>query len=326
MVVMLATSLQRRIHAALWATAVGDALGNAAVGYWEERIAEQYGGPLSGFVTPVPASDQRSRWDYGEVTDDSITTQAVATSIAENGRVIRQDIARQLIALGPKYTRGAISKPKAANDVNYVATSGRGNGACGRVAPIGMIHRSDDLEQLVDDVFSVSTITHGTRSAVGAAVVTATLISGSLDGLSFPRLLERSFQALDLLDTYTLTEDECDLRDEIRTALRVGPQAFSRAAAKRGEWGFHASECVPLVIAVVQGVADCRQAILAAANLGGDADSTAALVGSITAARRPETLPDAWVREVDKHNRLSFTRLAPALSRLRECNEALATT
>lgn len=56
---------------------------------------------------------------------------------------------------------------------------------------------------------------------------------------------------------------------------------------------------------------------LAAVNEGGDADSIAAMVGGIVAARHPETLPEEWVNIVKRENNLDFAPIAERLAPMR---------
>jgi len=60
-----------------------------------------------------------------------------------------------------------------------------------------------------------------------------------------------------------------------------------------------------------------KEAILEAANQGGDADSIAAMAGGIAAALQPESLPEEWIAEVERVNELDLKRIAEELVSLR---------
>ena len=52
-------------------------------------------------------------------------------------------------------------------------------------------------------------------------------------------------------------------------------------------------------------------------NQGGDADSVASMAGSVAAALYPHTLPEEWIKEVEKGNNLNLPVIALNLVKLR---------
>ena len=81
--------------------------------------------------------------------------------------------------------------------------------------------------------------------------------------------------------------------------------------------GFSAWEGATFALVLVMLYDSAKDTILAAVNEGGDADSIAAMVGGIAAARNPETLPEEWVRIVERENRLNFASYTEHLAVLR---------
>jgi ADP-ribosylglycohydrolase len=74
---------------------------------------------------------------------------------------------------------------------------------------------------------------------------------------------------------------------------------------------------VPLAIALGTLTASPDQAILLAANIGGDSDSVASIAGGILGARQPELVSDAWATVVEQINQLDLKSLAEQLSAIR---------
>lgn len=70
---------------------------------------------------------------------------------------------------------------------------------------------------------------------------------------------------------------------------------------------------------------DVRSCVTSAANLGGDADSIAALAGAMAACHAPDSLPAPWVETVAQANSLqNIPEIAAALARLRLQHRATA--
>jgi len=97
----------------------------------------------------------------------------------------------------------------------------------------------------------------------------------------------------------------------------MGYLEFSSSSNLDGEWGFIVSESLPLIVSILNEIEDTQEAIIAAVNVGGDADSIAAIVGSISVARDPSSFPFEWWDTVSQRNHLDFTELALRLSELR---------
>jgi ADP-ribosylglycohydrolase len=305
------------------AAAIGDAMGAATVGYTPSLIKERYGGPLRGFVQPIPAHKLRSQWGYAEITDDTMLIKLTAQSIALHGAVVRRDIAQRIIGLSDKYARGSSGKFKERNDANAVIPPVLGNGAATRCIAVGIMYSLTDLERMLNAVLDVSIMTHGTRTSVEAAAVIACMISGAIEELSFQDTLAAALEAARSIRKFHLPEDGGNLEQEIRRCLAMGYIAFSSSSNRDGEWGFIVTESIALIISILAEITDTREAILAAVNVGGDADSTAAMVGAISAARNPESFPTDWWDTVSKQNNLDFGEVSLRLSEIRTAESCI---
>jgi ADP-ribosylglycohydrolase len=62
-----------------------------------------------------------------------------------------------------------------------------------------------------------------------------------------------------------------------------------------------------------------EDAILVAANVGGDTDSVASIAGGILGARYPDTLNTSWCEIVEQVNGHNLRSLAHELAGLRHC-------
>jgi ADP-ribosylglycohydrolase len=85
--------------------------------------------------------------------------------------------------------------------------------------------------------------------------------------------------------------------------------------------GFSAYEGVPYALSLVYGYDDAWDAILAAVNQGGDADSVASMAGCVSASMYPDTLPRDLVKMVLDVNDLDIGKLALKLLELRRARD-----
>jgi len=74
---------------------------------------------------------------------------------------------------------------------------------------------------------------------------------------------------------------------------------------------------VPLAISLAVLMPSAKDAILLAANIGGDSDSVASIAGGILGARHPETIDAQSYEAVQRVNGLDLETVAAGLSGLR---------
>jgi ADP-ribosylglycohydrolase len=74
---------------------------------------------------------------------------------------------------------------------------------------------------------------------------------------------------------------------------------------------------VPLAIVLATMMESAEAAILLAANIGGDSDSVASIMGAILGARSPSTVNSEWYAVVERVNNHDLLPLTEGLSALR---------
>ena len=304
--------LLQRCKASLAGVAVGDAFGKMTEGCWPPEIEIRYGGPLTSFATPVQKNSKYT-WAYAEVTDDTRFTILVAESIISCGEVNEADMVRRILEKPIKGWPGWGEYRQQA--LMGLKTARTGTGAPMRVAPIGILHRSADLEGIVRDVEMACSCTHNSRSALAAACAVAAAFSAAIEGLDQKTILDTAIQAAELGND--LGDD--DLCPDVARRLKwVRQYGISPASRFRGlNPGFTAWEGAVFALALVYQCSSAKEAILAAANAGGDADSIASMAGGILAAKDPDGLPAEWVEIVERENGLDLPGLAEQLFVLR---------
>ncbi len=329
---MVEPSSENRAVACIQGVAVGDAMGKMTEGFWPEDIVSTYGGWITSFREPLyPRGPERGRrqerWGYAEVTDDTRFTLLIAKSVIERRRVERKDIIRRIlnhetkIKGWPGWEGFSRAARKGEEGISEFAKWRDGNGAPMRVSPIGIINRPNNLEKIVSDVNSACSMTHRARSALSAACAVAAAISAAVEGYEKKETFEFAVQAARRGESLG-TDDARPPADRILTGIDfVDSYNGSKLASDLRRVlnpGFLAYEAVPYALALAYGISSAEEAILAAVNQGGDADSIASMSGSVAVALCPDTLPEGWVREVEKANKLGPTEIALKLHQLRQ--------
>jgi len=233
----------------------------------------------------------------GMVSDDTEHTSMVARALAESGGDVEQftdSLARQLkrwvVALPPGVglatMRGAFRllvgvSPK------HSGVHSAGNGPAMRSALLGVCATDDG--HLVDLVRASTQITHtDARARDGAVLVarlarqlaTASLDPGVIDGIG-----------------------DMEFRERVRDAWQgefLTPADYGAAAGyQRGVSGFIVHTVPAAVYCTLRTGEDARFALESAIRLGGDTDTTAAIVGALVGARDGAAgLPQDWLRGV----------------------------
>ena len=156
-----------------------------------------------------------------------------------------------------------------------------GNGSIMRLAPIAMaFHRcSDQLDQACIDS---SRTTHGASECLEACVLLGRMIQRALAGQSKEEILSGDNNCRGLQEPRILDLARGGYRDRPVTAIRgSGYVVHSLEAAL---WCFWTSSSL-------------EEAILMAANLGEDADTTAAVCGQLAGAHYGASgIPDQWLK------------------------------
>ncbi|HUZ84290.1 MAG TPA: ADP-ribosylglycohydrolase family protein [Gaiellales bacterium] len=286
-----AAGAEDRARGALLGLAVGDALGAALEWLSPDQIAARYGGPLRDMVAS-------QTWKRGEWTDDTAMALQLAESLDERDGFDLDDVfARYAVWArgGPKdigttvassllHARTAAGAQAAA--VEWHRRSGgmtAGNGSLMRTVPIALRY-ARDRERLVDASRRDSALTHHDPLAADACVWLNEVVAALVRGREPPAL---AGQAADAAASARVTPPDRLLAEAhsalgfVLTALRVG----AHAAFEHD--GF-------------------EPAIVFAANLGGDADTNAAVAGALAGARfGAAAIPQRWLEPLRERDRIA---------------------
>lgn len=174
-----------------------------------------------------------------------------------------------------------------------------GNGSAMRVAPVGAYFH-DDLSRTARMAEASAVVTHfhpeGRAGAVAVAVATALAVRGR--GLPVQEVTESIWNAV-----IELTPKGQTL-ERLRIARHMGPAATPEEVSKSLGCGYSVScqDTVPYGIwNACRCLGDFREALLSSVEVGGDCDTTAAIVcGIVCGYTTPAAIPPDWLAAREK--------------------------
>ena len=316
-----------RILALLKGLATGDAIGKqtenlsrAGIAHWYPRGVHGFEG-RPGTIIPRYASNRKHQWLFGETTDDTERTIAVARAVLCDGEVRHASVGRELLTCKKSVHPGVKSlwEFHEAGDTTRVTLDHNGCGAAIRVAPVGILYRSDRLDDIVEGARQASISTHGGSLALAAAAATAAAVSAAIDGadrleiVRFAQLAgERAEQKRSGSKDTLFARAIGSIYDDLSRLPELNPDDVGYRYAPTDPLTI-----VPLAIALAALLQSAESAILLAANIGGDSDSVASIAGAILGARCPDSVNEDWYEMVEAVNDHRLTQFGDHLSELR---------
>jgi len=288
-----------RIRGALLGLAVGDAVGTA-VEFSRPGTFE----PLTDMIGGGPFHLRPGEW-----TDDTSMALCLAESLVECGGFDAADQCRRYLRWRDEghlssngrcfdiggTTRNALSRFERTGNPFSGGTGEReaANGSLMRLAPVPLFFRADPA-QAIHYAGESSKTTHALPICVDACRYYAGLILGALAGTEKDALLAPLFHP-----SGERWEDD-SLHPDIETVARGSFLDKDPSAIRGTGYVVHALEAALWAFARSD---DFRTGCLLAANLGDDADTTAAIYGQIAGAHYgADGIPEDWIRKLAKRD------------------------
>ncbi|UVK43640.1 ADP-ribosylglycohydrolase family protein [Mesorhizobium sp. AR07] len=277
-----------RAAGALLGLAVGDAVG-AAIEFTRKPEFTLIEDMIGGGPHPL---------EPGQWTDDTAMALALAESLKEDPALDAGDLMDRFVDwwLNGTYsctgtcfdigitTRGALDRYRRIGDPYAGSEDSRksGNGALMRLSPVAIRHWRD-LEMALDIADRQTRTTHGSPQTIQASRL-------------FTRLLVQAIEGHPLTDILTDPEaEEVDggFRNQHRNA--INGSGYVVKSLQAALWA-------------VNRTTDFRSAVLLAANLGDDADTTAAIAGQLAgAAYGASGIPRDWLERLAWRGRIEVS-------------------
>ena len=339
-----------RAYGALAGLALGDALGMPTQAMSPEQIRSTYG-RITGLVDADASQPYAPGMRAGSVTDDTEQALLVAALLVRgrcsaSGRVALDagEFVDALLAwedsmirrgsldlLGPS-TKAALERVRAGEDPLSVGGEGTTNGAAMRVTPIGIAMSTADPEAFADAVWSSCQVTHATRQGFQSAALVAAAVSLGIDSArsTDPDMRSLLWKAVTYVDSLpergTWTPDP-DVVAATRRAMQLvaNPASSSlECLVKQVGTSVASAQAIPMAFALLARNPS-PQALLDAANIGGDTDTIGAIAGAILgAALGFEVFVGRGLAQVELASHLDLPSVALELLELRAAHEPAA--
>ena len=327
--------MQDHALGALKGLSLGDALGMPTQSMSDEWISRAYG-RVDGLRDAIADQPIAPNMPAGSVTDDTEQAMLVGRLIIEgHGHIDPESLAHTLLAweddmrargsldlLGPS-TKLALEQVRDGADIATTGRTGTTNGAAMRVTPVGIAH-DVNAEGFTDYVYESCRVTHNTFHGFTSAFLVAAAVSFGVNGNGPRQALNGAICACDDLDRRGAWSPKADVVARVRSAVILSDSekddtAFlSRLRTDIGT-SVESNESVAAAFALAWRFADRPlDALLAAANIGGDTDTIAAIAGAMLGAcLGPAAFPDKLTAKVSQVSHLDLPSMADALLMVR---------
>ena len=341
-----------RAYGALAGLALGDALGMPTQAMSPELIRAVYG-RITGLVDGDASQPYAPGMPAGSVTDDTEQALLVASLLvrgrgSSSGRVALDagEFAHALLAwedsmvergsldlLGPS-TKAALERVRAGEDPLSVGGAGTTNGAAMRVTPIGIAISTEDPLAFADAVWSSCQVTHATRQGFQSAALVAAAVSMGIDtprsaASDMTALLWKAVSYVDSLPERGTWTPDPDVVAATRRAMQLvaNPASSSlECLVEQVGTSVASAQAIPMAFALLARDPS-PQALLDAANIGGDTDTIGAIAGAILGGLLGVEAFDAtMLAQVESVSGLHLTEAATAMLSLRGPSGADADT
>lgn len=323
--------MRDHILGTLYGMALGDAMGMPSELLSRRRIRELFG-RIETFEDSPEENPAAIGLKKGEFTDDTAQALVILDSLMESDYVPdRRLIADNLLQwavrtnafdkniLGQS-TKAALHAVAHGEDPTPYTVKAVTNGAAMRIAPIGCLFPSDDLQGLAAFVFRVSEATHKTDVALGGAGMVAAAVSSALDSKSWEKIMADAMVCCDLTAYYGAETYSASPKARLALALELAErhggdeEAFTLSIYEIIGTTTLMSEAVPAALAMAYYFKEPKACSLACANLGGDTDTIGAMATAVCGAKAGAKNIEAGLTAVlERSNHVDFGRYADSL-------------
>ena len=243
------------------------------------------------------------------VTDDTMMAISVVESLRVHGGVVEDWLADHFAAmydleqgygaamcslLATIRVRGGRFWREESTTALFDGRGSYGNGSAMRVAPLGAFF-ADELDAVVEQAERSAITTHAHSEAASGAIAVALGAA-----IAWRTRSGRATTLAEFLELILARTPESAVRLGIEKAIRVGELAtVAEAAAALGNgWQIATMDTVPFVLwCARQWMTNFEEAMWQTVSVGGDKDTTCAMVGGIVAVRTGlDGIPPEWRR------------------------------
>lgn len=286
----LSRAEKQRAIAVVLGAAVGDALGAPFEFKPAGRYAERFPEPVLGGIGELIGGGNFG-WAPGEFTDDTQMGMALAESIIESGGY-DPDVVWSWFRTWRSTARDVgvtTSTSLAHSDWREVAHDPRaaGNGALMRAFPLALAFLHADPSDRQQVVLHQASLTHGDPGAGWGAWIAVEMMCAAILGDDALAIIP---SLLDALPTSPV-----DVRADFAPLLADDFSPDQPHRSNGSVWG-----CLAEAVWALRTTSTFEDAVVAAVNLGGDADTVACVTGALAGAHYGvQAIPSRWATYVN---------------------------
>lgn len=330
---------ENAILGAFYGQALGDAMGMPSE-LWPRSRVKAFFGWIDRFL-PGPAENNAACYfKQAEFTDDTSMALALADAIIEcEGDIDPAIIGRNILTwaesfdafnknvLGPT-SKIALNALKQGQPLANLENNGVTNGAAMRVAPLGCLLPTSNVDQFIEQVALASSPTHKSDVAIAGAVAIAWAISKAIDGESWQNIKDQLPAIAKMAQEKNVTTFSPSMSARIELAFDVVKhtqgieQTMERIYQLVGA-GTSTIESVPAALAMVElAQTDPNRCAILCANLGGDTDTIGAMATAICGALNGiGSIDEQLKQELDNVNQLDMQQYSQQFTHFRQQRE-----
>lgn len=322
-------SLLDRAYGSLIATAIGDAMGMPASFMPPSQIKRIYG-RITDFVSPDAEQTAHSSVEAGGITDDTQESLIVSSVLIEEGRFDTESFVKKMrewarrhkmlesTVIGPS-TRKFLETILSGGDYIEAGKNGDTNGAAMRVGPIGIFYHGS-LPKAIEEAAASALPSHGSRAGVASACAVAAAISTAVKGDCKPiDVMMAAIAGAEKGEQLGFDQPAPSIAARIRLAVELVDKQRHKPLQEICETlyayigaGMKCYESVPLSLGVFYAAeGDVADGIVSVINIGDDADTNGAIVGSLCGAfSGASTIRPDWIAKIESTNGIQFKQIA----------------
>lgn len=309
---------QQKILGSLVGVALGDSLGMPTELMTQEAIGQTYG-VVRELRAPDPTHYHHGHLARAQITDDTEQTLALLDAFFHHQTLNAEVAAEALITwandkdvfnttyLGPS-SKKALQQLMAGEDPRTTGSYGTTIGGAMRMLPVALVCWGDE-EQAIKTAVEVSLPTHGTNQAIaGATSMAAALVESFKEGATRESVINAACRGAKRGLAYGYPYPGASISKRIRLAVDLSVAAPTLKVALEALYDIIGvdmvpREIVPVVMALFARPEEPMELLIGAANIGGDTDTIAAMLGSLLGAfYGVSAFPEEMWREIEQVN------------------------
>ncbi|MDR3577682.1 MAG: ADP-ribosylglycohydrolase family protein [Anaerolineaceae bacterium] len=321
-----------RAYGCLIGSAIGDAMGMPASFMSPEKIKRIYQ-RITNFLPPAKEQIAHGGLAKAEFTDDTEEGLIIAAVLIEAGKfdvplfiekmknwAIQKKMLESTV-IGPA-TRRFLEAIVKGEDYSTVGQIGDTNGGAMRVAPVGIFYHGR-IDQAIEAAIASARPSHGSRPGLASTAAVAAAIAAAVEGSAKAReVMAAALRGAEAGEKEGFDIPAPSVAARIRLAIELVDQNREKSLEEISYIlyqyigaGMKSYESIPLSLGIFYAAGgDYQTGLLAAINIGDDADTNGAIVGALCGAfSGSEKINPAWIEKISQTNSIDFLAIANQL-------------